>query len=551
MRLALPTVLLAVLAASPAQAQREGVLQIGDRLSELLVRQAAAGRIPSGSADAQPLSAADASRLLDTLATREAELSPADRDLVRRFRGEAAPPRLAPLGLYRDGVAPVRVEGDGFAVEVEPLLYVAGGPARRTETETRSADVFAYQASRGIRVGGHLGQHLFFETRAQENQRVDPILRYDVSGVTAPRLGFVKLPGGGETLDYFTATGAVGYVDRFVEVRFARDRNRWGPGVNSLFLSDYAAPYDQLQLRAHAGPFRYTSVFARFTTPDRRAGDAVMPSKYGAFHQIGFSVGRVDVDAFEAVIFHDDTLGGNRRGFEIGYLNPLIFYRSVESELGSGDNALLGASVAVRPVDGVRVYGQGILDELTASRFFDNYWGNKWGILGGVQTVDVGLPGLELRAEAARLRPFLYSHRSEASAVSHYGDALGYAAGPNAVDLAFFARYRPTARIEAALNLARTVRGRNPDGQNVGADPRVPYGTRDTALDLDGYPTLIGVRQTELLVEARLGYELLPGLTAEGAVVGTSLSDALLGRTRSLAALLQLRWGLPFRSERY
>ena len=199
----------------------------------------------------------------------------------------------------------------------------------------------------------------------------------------------------------------------------------------------------------------------------------------------------------------------------------------------------------------MRVYGQGVLDEFTAARFFDDYWANKWGVLGGIQTVDLGLPGLELRAEAARLRPFLYSHRTEEAAVTHYGDALAFAAGPNAVDLSFFARYRPTVRIEAALNAARTVRGRNPDGRNVGADPRLPYTTRDTALDLDGVPTLTGVRQTETLVEARLAYELLPGFFAETALVATSLVDAERGATRSLTALLQLRWGVPFRSQRY
>ena len=540
--------LLALLLVPAARAQREGILQIGTPLSELIARQAAAGRIPSAVADAQPLSAVEAVRWLDTLAART-DLSPADRDLVTRYRGESAPPRFSPLGSYRDGAAPVRIAGDGYAIEAEPLLYLAGGPARRTETETRSPSTFAYQATRGVRVGGRLGRHLVFETRAEENQRVDAVLDYQTQAATTPRLGFVKLPDG-ETYDYFTATGSVAYIDRFVEVRFGRDRNRWGPGINSLVLSDYAAPYDHLQVRAAAGPLRYTSVFARFTTPDGRVGDNVLPSKYGAFHQLALSVGRVDIELFETVMFHDDSLG-QRRGFELGYLNPVIFYRSVESELGSADNALLGAAVAVRPVDGVRLYGQAVLDEFTASRFFDDYWGNKWGVFGGVHAVDVGLPGLELRAEAARLRPFLYAHKTESSAVVHYSDPLAYAAGPNAVDLNLFVRYRPTLKIEAALNVGRTVRGRNPDGQNVGADPRLPYTTRDTALDLDGVPTLMGVRQTETLVEARAGYELLPGLVAEGALVGRSIDDALRGPTRSLTALLQLRWGLPFRSVRY
>ncbi len=39
--------------------------------------------------------------------------------------------------------------------------------------------------------------------------------------------------------------------------------------------------------------------------------------------------------------------------------------------------------------------------------------------------------------------------------------------------------------------------------------------------------------------------------STEGALVGRSIDDALRGPTRSLTALLQLRWGLPFRSVRY
>ena len=124
---------------------------------------------------------------------------------------------------------------------------------------------------------------------------------------------------------------------------------------------------------------------------------------------------------------------------------------------------------------------------------------------------------------------------------------LGHPVGPNADDAAVFLRYRPSAAVTAALDVARTRRGRDPDSAYVGADPRVPYTDRAS----DVAPTFVGVRQTEWLVEARLGYEVLPRLVVEGAAVYQSVSDAERGREQALTALLQLRWGLPFRSERY
>jgi hypothetical protein len=42
-----------------------------------------------------------------------------------------------------------------------------------------------------------------------------------------------------------------------------------------------------------------------------------------------------------------------------------------------------------------------------------------------------------------------------------------------------------------------------------------------------------------------------PNLLVEGALVSESLDDAERGFYRYVAALLQLRWGLPFRSERW
>jgi hypothetical protein len=59
------------------------------------------------------------------------------------------------------------------------------------------------------------------------------------------------------------------------------------------------------------------------------------------------------------------------------------------------------------------------------------------------------------------------------------------------------------------------------------------------------------VRQNAWLIEGRVGYEIVPNLLAEAALVSESLDDAELGFYRYTAGLLQLRWGLPFRSERW
>jgi hypothetical protein len=147
----------------------------------------------------------------------------------------------------------------------------------------------------------------------------------------------------------------------------------------------------------------------------------------------------------------------------------------------------------------------------------------------------------------ARIRPFVYTHRSDATAFIHYGDALGFPSGPNSVDAALLIDYRPPGRWQAALNVAYTLRGRGTPDRNVGADIARPYGTRpdNTA------PFLQGVRQERWFVEGHLSAELLPRLYATASLQAELFRDAERGRDLFAAPTLGLRWGLPFESQRY
>jgi hypothetical protein len=591
LRAAVPRALLLVLVAlagPAARAQTEGLLQLEDELHAFLERQQVLGRLPHTTLGAKPLAAYEAHALLDTLAAQAAAaapgtpgaLSPVDRRLLARYRGEEVGGLLSgvvrPVSwLYSNGNTALSVRGEDFGLEAEPLaVFAYGGVQRRTEGDRRES-ASTWQNTRGLRAAGHLDAgggfgRFFFETRIEENQ-VRPA-RYLFAEETAPRLGFVARPDSG-VYDYFVATGVAGYYTHRFEARLGRDRNRWGFGRESVVLSNYATVYDQLQLRWRVWRLEFTNLFARFTEPERSPNDELLPSRYGAFHRLAIDLGAgLEAEAFEAIIFATDTTG--RGGFEIAYLNPFQFFRGTERELGSADNALLGAGLAWRATPGVRVYGQFILDELKVGQFFNDWWGNKWAYLLGAHAVDPPLPGggriagLDLRLEYARLRPYLYSHRAPcqsagcppldeqtgAAAYVHYGDVLGHPAGPNASDLAFSARYRPHPNVVAALDFAYTRLGRNAvrSGEliNYGSDPNVPFDTRPAGND-DNVQTLQGVRQNRVLVEAWADVLLLPRLFVGGALRYESVSDGEDGLDRYLSPLLMLRWGLPFPSTRY
>jgi hypothetical protein len=502
----------------------------------------------------QPLSAYEAQKYLDKISEEAHRLSHRDRILLGYYRGTEPHPGAEWVNnrisfLYDDGHDFYSAEGDGWRVALNPTMYLTGGRAWRNLPIDQHDQKTTWRNTRGVRTAGHIGSHVFFESRIEENQIHEAIP--SATGFTAPRVGYTA-PWASGTLDHFVATGLVGVRSRFFEVRAGRDNNRWGDARSAMMLSDYAPLYDQVQIRTTFWRIQYTNLFARFTD---RTGippldhNRTLPRKHGAFHQLAINLpGRVQVYFFESVLFAPDSLRGS--GFDAAYLNPIIFYRAVEHDLGSPDNMMIGtgASWVVRP--GVKVFGQGFLTEFRPEELFagDGWFRNTYGVLGGIQLANLPIDGLDLRLEASKVRPYTYSHFDPSTAWVHYEDYIGHPAGQNIIDYAVFVNYRPTARWNVAVNMASTTRGRDPEGKVYGGDPRKSYMEAEHHY---GVRMFHGIRVDEWLIEAHAGYELLPRLTLEGALRFERYNDAERGVTRFTEPMVQLRWGIPPASRRW
>lgn len=552
--------------AQPVQAQTDGLLQVHDPLHEFLLWQHSAGRLPNAFLSHQPLSAYEAQRYLDTLATRRQELNPVERALLGRYRLAKDSTYVAPYpklvgifdGTYENGQDFISSYNEDYSVQVNPLFYIGLGFSSRRLYGGQKDRLFMWQNTRGLRLSGKIGPYIFFESRLEENQRV-PVLP-EVQKRTAPRLGIVKydVPIGeiGRTspYDYSVATGILGFRSKTFEIRFGRDRNHWGMGRSSVQLSNFAPAYDQLQIRTTVGQFQYTNLFAAFSDLSGLADDfslnQAIPRKYGTFHRLSVNI----TSAIQLGVFESIVISPGDGGLDVSYLNPIIFYRSLETEQGSPGNAVIGGDFSWVVRKGMQLYTQLILDEFKIAelkRPGRGWFGNKWSTLVGFHFIEPipGLPNTTLRVEYTRTRPFTYSHFIPNQGYVHHNDFLAHPSGPNSEDLAVFATYHPTPRIQAALNLSMTVRGRNPANENVGADPRVSYLTQ-TRGDF-GHKILQGVPENHLLIELHGGYELLPNLYTALALQIEHFSDGVLGTQSYFYPFAMLRWGLPFQSVRY
>ena len=347
------------------------------------------------------------------------------------------------------------------------------------------------QNGRGVEIRGNIQQKVAFYTRVTENQSYFPqfMNHYRDSLGVVPGLGWWKGAGqnGGVASAKTDYMQSVGYVSaallndvsakNHIVMSAGHDRFFIGQGIRSLILSNYAAPYGFVRLNTSIGPFKYQNLYGQLNGFTPLLGNTLLPKKYFALHRGSLTFAnpfqKLEV-GFSEMIIHNRPQGG----FDLDYLNPVIFYRSVEANAGSADNALMAFDFTYSLPYRWRFYGQGVIDEFKLNKLKQGgWWGNKFGWQLGLMRIlrTPKFNGL-LQAEYNTVRPYTYSHSDILNSYTHYNQPLAHPLGSNFREWSFKGFFQPKAlpnlRIHALAMLA--TQGNDPwlNGQNFGSNPR-------------------------------------------------------------------------------
>ncbi|MDQ5929251.1 MAG: hypothetical protein QG594_1029, partial [Bacteroidota bacterium] len=182
-------------------------------------------------------------------------------------------------------------------------------------------------------------------------------------------------------------------------------------------------------------------------------------SKYMANHYLSWNVSnKLNLGFFESVVWTDT----NNRGFDVNFVNPIIFYRSVEfgSSSKSG-NALLGMSAKYKWNNNVNLYAQLLIDEFSFGdiKAGDNSWKNKIGYQLGAKYFNAfKIKDLLLQLEYNHVRPYVYSHSVVITNYAHNNQSIGHQWGGNFEELVAIGRYH-SGRLFADAKLTVGKRG--------------------------------------------------------------------------------------------
>ncbi len=369
--------------------------------------------------------------------------------------------------LYRKTSDFYHVATKSFDLHVNPVLYLSGGSARDEEFTP-------YVNTRGGEIRGMIDKKIGFYTFLGENQVQYPAYARNWINDTVyqrysiPDEGFWKRTGD-VGYDFFTARGYVSFnATEHVNLQLGFDELFAGNGHRSMILSDYGNAYSYLKIDVNVWKIRYTSLTAEMksnhrASPGGSRSDTRFPNKFMVYHHLSINIGKsLNVGLFEIVNFGNDEPDEDIVPINLGYLNPIIFFRAIEQNEGSPDNAILGADFKWNFLNHFSIYGQIVLDEFKLDNVTagTGWWANKFGYQFGVKYIDAfGLQNLDLQAEANIARPYTYSHFTQRTNHTHFNLPLAHPYGANFTEFIGIARFQPIAKLRFTGQLMLTNYG--------------------------------------------------------------------------------------------
>ncbi|MBX9807182.1 MAG: capsule assembly Wzi family protein, partial [Flavobacteriaceae bacterium] len=339
----------------------------------------------------------------------------------------------------------VQIQGEDYWFVINPILDLQVG------TATGNKHVNTFINTRAINFSGGLGSQLNFTTTIYESQGrfADYYNRYAISIKPAGGNPAI-IPGIGIAKDFKTDAFDIPSADanltftpaKFIDLQLGYGRNFIGDGYRSILEGDAASPYPYFKINTNFWKIKYTNTYMwlKDVRPEVTL-ERTYATKYMANHYLSLNVSnRWNLGLFESVIWTDT----NNRGFDMHFVNPIIFYRSVEFESSARTgNAVLGLTSKYKWNNQLNFYGQFLLDEFSLSEVKNesNSWKNKFAYQLGVKYFNAfKVDNLLLQLEFDHVRPYVYSHSEPITNYGHNNQSMGHPWGGNFEELLVIAR---------------------------------------------------------------------------------------------------------------
>jgi hypothetical protein len=364
---------------------------------------------------------------------------------------------------------------------------------------------------------GQVSKRIGYYTYVTDNQLRNPLYvrQYTTKNYAVPSFGYFKgdvSTGSTAPIDAYEVKGGIMFnAAKGIDLQFAFDKVFIGNGYRSLILSDFGNNFLFLKINTRFWKFNYTNLFAQMINREGVYGDTIYPKKYMTFHCLDLQVTKwLNVGFFENIMF------GRKSGYDINYLNPMIFSVALGHQLGSPDKATIGVNIKANAFKNTQLYSQIIINEFVLGevlKYKNGWWANKQAIQLGLKSIDVlGVNNLDIQGEINIVRPFVYTSKDNYSSYTHYNQALAHPLGANFKEFIGIVKYQPIPKLRLQGKLIYYTQGLDSAGVNMGSNILLPYTTRPYDY---GWKIGSGVKANCMIAQATATFELLPNIFVE------------------------------------
>ena len=246
------------------------------------------------------------------------------------------------------------------------------------------------------------------------------------------------------------------HVNKFITIDLGKGKHFIGNGYRSLLLSAKNSSYPYLRLTTEFGRVRYYNLYTTFLDIQDPVQNR---KKHSSIHFLDLSlIQNINIGIFEGVVWQAKDENYNR-GYDVEYLNPIIFYRPVEFSKHSPDNVLMGANFNA-VLKGTILYGQVLLDDLNISRqkdgdekYSSGFFQNKFAYQLGAKS---SFKAVNALVEYNQAQPYTYGHKEPMQSYTHMNQALSHPLGANFKEIVSIVGYsKDKWKFSVKLTLAK------------------------------------------------------------------------------------------------
>jgi hypothetical protein len=360
----------------------------------------------------------------------------------------------------------------------------------------------------GARLSGTLGGSLGFQLQITNGSLLSG--NKDVALIDHKYSQNIKFAVLNSDIDY--TESHIRYQNDWFYAGIGRESRLTGAGYKQrLIMSDNSPSFDAASLGVRFSGIEYKFMHSSLLSlPATFFGWETGPfisfvPKYMVTHRLSVRPEWGEVSFWENIIYSD-------RFYDLGYLNPLSFLKSVEHSLRDRDNSGMGLDATIRLFDGIQLKGTYFLDDIIFSKIGTGYWGNKSALNIGVM-ISPNIP-IDLGIEYTRVEPFTYSHFNIQNSMTHDSYIIGSYLQPNSDRLSLFGNYWWGSRYPLEFTFTYQKHGKNiydSDGnliKNVGGSALQTHSVGDPT---EGYKFLDGDVEYLSSLDIKTGYEIVRG----------------------------------------